>query len=137
MSELRLTGGAELALGRAQELCEATNTGIVAPEHLLAGALIVLAQEDAMPGIPDLEAVVGALVATLSVGEEPLEGAPMFGSSAREALSVCVRTVQQRGSDELAALDLAFGTIASGEVNPMFYDALQMSKQDLISILGA
>ena len=137
MSELRLRPDGELAFERAQELCVATNLGIVTPEHLLTGALIVLAEEQGVAGLPATEVMAKALISTQSVGETRPDSPPMFGSAARQAIATCAATVQQVGGTDLGALELALGTIASGEVNPMFYGALGRTKQELIAALGS
>ena len=97
----------------------------------------MLGEIEGMPGLPPAEAIAKALISTQSVGETPLEGPPMFGSSARQAISTCAATVRQSGGTEIGALELALGTIASGEVNPAFYEALGTTKQELITALGS
>ncbi len=132
-----MTRYGELAFERAQELCIATNLGIVTPEHLLTGALIVLAESQGDVILPSLEVMARALIAVQGVGETAPEGLPMFGSAARQAIAACAATVQQAGGTDVGALELALGTIASGEVNPMFYGALGLTKLELIAALGS
>ncbi len=136
MSEMRLSADGERSFMEAQQLCLATNVAIVAPEHVLAGALLVL-HESGHAGLPEVETVARAIVATQAVGDAALQDSPMFGSAARQAISECSRIVRQSGGSEIGALELALGTIASGEVNPMFYGALGLTKQDLIATLGS
>jgi hypothetical protein len=137
VSELQLTRDGELAFARAQELCAAMNLGIVTPEQVLTGAIIVLAEERGMTGLPATDVITRALVSTQGVGEMPPDDPPMFGSAARQAIATCAATVRQVGGSEIGALEIALGTIASGEVNPMFYGALGLTKQDLIAALGS
>ena len=138
MTELRLTQDGDLAFARAQELCVATNLGIVTPEHLLTGALIVLAEEQGVPGLPPIEAMArarhldagGRRDATRQIRRGSV---PPRAKRWNAAPPACARAEGPR----LARSEIALGTIASGEVNPMFYGGLGLTKQELIDALGA
>lgn len=136
MSELQLTEDGERAFGEAQHLCEVTNVAVVSPEHLLAAALLVLADRGA-EGLPLPEAIAQGLVVTAGTCESALTEHPTFGSGARQALSTTATAVRQMGRSEIGALELALGTIASGEVNPMFYDGVGVAKTALLAALGS
>jgi hypothetical protein len=94
VSELQLTRDGELAFARAQELCVAMNLGIVTSEHVLTGAVIVLAEERRMAGLPATDVMTRALVSAQGVGETPPDDPPMFGSAARQAITTCAATVR-------------------------------------------
>ncbi|MCZ2108111.1 MAG: hypothetical protein LC118_00825 [Dehalococcoidia bacterium] len=135
MTEVKLAADGERALAEAQNFCWRTNVGIVAPEHLLGGALLVLGA-GGLDGVPSHEAIVGALVAVQGVGDTRLDSNVMFGSAAREAITMVAQAVVQHGGTEIGALELALGTISSGEVNPMFYSSLGLTRTDLMAMLG-
>lgn len=107
---------------------------IVAPEHVLAGALLVLINAG-HAGAPPADQLQAAVLASQGTGSETLRENVMFGSAAREAIAFAARVVQQSGGTELGALEIALGTIASGEVNPMFYSTLGMERAGLVEAL--
>jgi hypothetical protein len=123
-------------LKEAENYCWRTNVAIVAPEHLLAGALLVLATAG-HPGVPSAEQLEAAVVASQGSGSEELNSNVMFGSGARMALNYVVAGVRQAGGTEVNALLMAAGTIDSGEVNPMFYSALGTTRAALLEALAA
>jgi hypothetical protein len=135
--EVALTGDAERALAEAQALCQRTNVAIVGPEHVLAGALLVLLQEGTIPGLPSREALEHAVLAAQGMSAEPLTAQVMFGSSARQAISFTAAGVRQRGDTDITAAAIAAGTIVSEEVGPMFFSSLGMSRSDLLGLFRA
>lgn len=136
MSEVTLAPDGERTLREAQNLCYHTNVAIVAPEHLLAGALTVL-NAAGITGLPGAEAIGSAMVASQGQGSEQISENVMFGSAAREAINGIAGAVREAGGTQITALILAAGTVASGEVNPMFYEALGTTKAALIAALEA
>ena len=134
MSEVELTPDGERALAEAQNFCWRSNVAIVAPEHVLGGALLVLGNAGA-PGLPTVDTIREALLAVQGVGETQLQSNVMFGSSAREAINFVARAVREAGGSDIGALELALGTIASDEVNPMFYASLGVPKTELVAAL--
>jgi len=135
VTEVKLTHDGERALAEAQNFCWRTNVGIVAPEHVLGGALLVLGAIGA-GGLPSAETIREALLAVQGVGETQLQSNVMFGSAAREAINLVAQAVVQGGGTDIGALELALGTIASDEVNPMFYASLGVAKTELVAALG-
>ena len=133
--EIRLSPDAEQALAAAQDYCYRMNVAIVAPEHLLAGALRVL-EEGGHPGAPRSEVVEAALMSSQGASDEPLTANVMFGSAAREAINFVAAGVRRSGSTEITAGHIAAGTILSGEVGPMFYAALGLSRDGLLKALA-
>jgi len=135
VTEVKLTHDGERALAEAQNFCWRTNVGIVAPEHVLGGALLVLGAAG-VEGVPSADTIREALLAVQGVGETQLQGNVMFGSAAREAINLVAQAVVQGGGTDIGALELALGTIASDEVNPMFYASLGVAKTELVAALG-
>lgn len=135
MTEVKLTQDGERALAEAQNFCWRTNVGIVAPEHVLGGALLVLGTAGAT-GLPSADTIREALLAVQGVGDTQLQSNVMFGSAAREAINLVAQAVVQGGGTDIGALELALGTIASDEVNPMFYASLGVAKTELVAALG-
>ena len=135
MAEVKLTADGERALQEAQNICLRTNVAIVAPEHVLAGALKVVGESGmaSCPGAGELEA---AVLASQGSSSEPLNTNVMFGSAARAAINFVAAGTQNAGTTEITAAILAAGTIESGEVGPMFFSALGLSKQALLARLG-
>lgn len=135
MSEqITLTADAGRALQEAENCCWRTNVGILAPEHLLAGCLKVLGMVG-LPGVPGEAAIEAAVLASQGSGEERLTQDVIFGSAARDALSYTARLVAQAGGGEIDTLTLAYGVAHSGELGPMFFTALGMSKAELVAVL--
>lgn len=133
--EVHLTADGERALEEAQRYCGRMNVAIVAPEQVLAGALLVLGQAG-YANLPPREALDAALLASQGSGREPLAAKMMFGSGAREAINFVAGDVRRSGGTEIGALALAAGTIGSGEVGPMFFGALGTTREALLSALG-
>lgn len=136
MSEqITVSEDAARALQEAENYCWHTNVGILAPEHLLAGCLKVLGMAG-LPGIPGEEAIQAAILASQGSGEAPLTRQVMFGSAARDALSHTARLVAQAGGSAIDTLTLAYGVAQSGELGPMFFSSLGMSKAELVAVLS-
>lgn len=134
MSEVTLSPDGERTLREAQNLCYRMNVAIVAPEHLLAGALSVLHAAGAqhLPAPADIER---AIEMTQGRGSTTISENVMFGSAAREAINGIAGAVRQSGETHITARALAVGTIESGEVNPMFYNSLGTTKAALLDAL--
>lgn len=98
--QITLTQDAERAFREAENLCWRTNTGIVAPEHLLAGCLRVL-NTAGFPGLPADERVEQALLMAQGMSEDALTQNVMFGSAAREAVNFTARLVREAGGGEI------------------------------------
>ena len=133
--EITLSPDGERALTEAQDFCARMNVAIVAPEHLLAGALVVLG-EGGFEGVPSPDALERALLAAQGSGSEPLTTNVMFGSAARQAINFTAGGVRRAGLAQITAASLAAGTIASGEVGPMFFDALATTREALMQALS-
>ena len=135
MAEITLTADGECALAEAQAYCQRTNVAIVAPEHLLAGAVRVLS-DAGVGGLPSPDELDAAVLASQGSSEDRLDANVMFGSAAREAINFTAAGVGQAGGTEINAALIAAGTIASGEVGPMFYAALGLTKEELLARLA-
>lgn len=135
MAEIGLTADGQRALVEAQAYCERTNVAIVAPEHLLAGALRVLVEGGAAR-LPLPDQLAAAVLASQGSSDDRLDANVMFGSAAREAVNFTAAGVGRAGGTEISAALIAAGTIASGEVGPMFYAALGLTKEELLSRLA-
>ena len=135
-AEVRLTDDGERALKEAQNFCWRHHVGIVGAEHVLAGALVV-AQQQGQKGVPTRENIEAAVVACVGAGSEALTQDVMFGSQAREVINDTARRLRESGGTDLDARTLAAGTVASGEVIPMFYSALGIPRADLLALLTA
>ena len=136
MSEIRLSPDGDRTLRESERLCHAMNVAIQAPEHLLGGALIVLAEAGAA-GIPDRETVERAVESIHGRGSEELRENVMPGPGMRQALNVTAGAVAQAGGTVVSAPIIAIGTIGSGEVNPMFFGALGTTREDLEAAVAA
>ena len=132
---LTLAPDASQALEEAQNLCQQANIAIVAPEHLLAGALLVLSGSGvaSLPGEAQLRS---AAFAAQGTSAEPLSTNVMFGSAAREAINFVAREVRRAGGTEITAAALAAGTITSNEVGPMFFSVLGLSRDALLQAMS-
>ena len=135
MAEIGLTADGERALAEAQAYCQRTNVAIVAPEHLLAGALRVLGDGGA-GGLPSPAELDAAVLASQGSSEDRLDANVMFGSAAREAINFTAAGVGRAGGTDINAALIAAGTIASGEIGPMFYAALGLTKEELLGRLA-
>jgi hypothetical protein len=135
-AEVVLTADGERALQEAQNFCWRHHVAIVAAEHVLAGALVV-AQQDGLRGLPARENIEAAVVARIGTGSEQPSENVMFGSSARDVINEAARRLRESGATQLDAPTLARGAIESGEVGPMFYNALGLTKGDLLGLLSS
>lgn len=133
MSEIRLDASGEQALHEAERLCTQMNLAIQGPEHLLSGALLVLAGSGALA--ITAEQVEGAIAAVHGYGEGAHKDRVMLGPGLRAALSLTAGAVGRAGGTVINATLIARGAIASGEVNPAFYGALGITKDDLAALL--
>ena len=134
MADLQAAPDFERALREAENFCWAANVAILAPEHLLAGALKVLAAAGAA-GLPSLEALEAALLETHGASDDELGQQVMFGSAARAALNQTAGEARQAGIAVLTAGVLARGVIASGELMPTFFAALRSTRPALLAAL--
>jgi len=132
---LSLSEDAALALREAENFCWRANVAILASEHILAGALVVLGRSGAA-GLPGEDAVTTALAAIHGTGSAPLTDNVMWGSNARDALNRALGDLVEAGTTLVDARALALGLIASGEVNPAFYGAAGTTKQAVVAALG-
>ncbi|MCC6386862.1 MAG: hypothetical protein IT302_05720 [Dehalococcoidia bacterium] len=135
MADLQPAPDFERALREAENFCWAANVAILAPEHLLAGALKVLAAAGAT-GLPSLEMLEAALLETHGASDDQLGQQVMFGSAARAAINQTAAEARQAGVTVLTAGVLARGVIASGELMPTFYAALGTTRPALLSALA-
>ena len=132
--ELSLTHDGNRALREAENICQRADVQILAAEHLLAGAMLAATAE--CPGIPALATLEAAAAAIHGQGMEPSESNVMWGSSAREALNATVGQLREKGVTMVTARLIALGVIASGEVNPEFYEVLGMTRKELLVVLS-
>lgn len=133
-AELRLTDDGERALREAARLCWRMNVAIESPEHLLAGALLVLGDAGTV-GLPDRAQIEEALLLVHGAGAEPLRDQVLPGPAARAALTFAAARVREAGGAELDARALAVGVIDSGEVNPLFYAGLGTDREQLRALV--
>lgn len=133
--EVRLTEDGERALKEAQNFCWRHHVAIVAAEHVLAGALVI-AQQHGLRGLPTRENLEAAVVQAIGSGSEALTDNVMFGSQAREVINNTAGRLRTAGGTELTAAGLALGAIASGEVNPAFYRALGLTRDELKDLIA-
>ena len=132
--EIVLTEDGTRALREAENFCWRHHVAIVAAEHILAGALVV-AREQGVGGLPTRENIEGAVVACVGAGSDQFTDNVMFGSAARAVISETARRLGEAGGTEITAIVLARGAMESGEVGPMFYNALGATKVDLLAAL--
>ncbi|MFN8506448.1 MAG: hypothetical protein U0547_02630 [Dehalococcoidia bacterium] len=135
MADLQPAPDFERALREAENFCWAANIAIVTPEHLLAGALKVLAAAGTS-GLPSLETLEAALLETHGASDDELGQPVMFGSAARAAINQTAAEARQGGVTVLSAAVLARGVIASGELMPTFYTALGTTRPALVAALA-
>lgn len=131
---MKLTEDGERTLREAEGLCWSMDVAIQQAEHLLGGALIVLSAAG-LESVPDKAAVERAVEAIHGRGSEKLNEKVMPGPGMRQALNMTAGAVAQAGGTQINALTIAMGTVVSGEVNPMFYMSLGMSREDLETAL--
>ena len=132
--EVHLSEEGGRVLGEAEQFCRQSHLSILAPEHLLGAALLVLGETHA--GLPTPEEVASAFLATQGMGSEPTDGKVMFGSAARDAINMVAGDVRRAGRQAIDARAIAVGVIQSGEVNPMFFSTLGWSKDRLLGGIG-
>ncbi|MDW8047589.1 MAG: hypothetical protein RMK15_09965 [Chloroflexota bacterium] len=133
--EVRLTAEGQRALREAEQLCWRMNVAIEAPEHLLAGALLVLGESGTV-GLPDRTRIEEALLLVHGAGAERLREQVMPSPGARAALNHAVRRLREAGGTDFGARELALGVIESGEVNPLFYRGLGISRDELARLIA-
>lgn len=133
--QLGLTDDGARALQEAQNFCWRANIAIVAAEHVLAGALLVLSQSGASQ-LPAKEALEAALAGAQGLGEPGMANQVMFGSAARDAINTTAGGVRAAGGTQIDARLLAAGVIESGEVNPMFFSALGRTKAEILASIA-
>jgi hypothetical protein len=129
--ELQLGDDAKRALREAENFCWRDNVAILTAEHLLAGALVVLARNGGE--VPS--ALEEALRSTVGVGTVTLTDNVMFGPGARAAIQFALELAARRGQLSIGAADIAIGVIASEEVSPMFYTTLGVTADQLAARL--
>ena len=134
-TEVSLSAEAGRALQEAENFCWRSNVGIVAPEHVLAGCLVVL-NAAGVAGLPSDQRVAEAMLLAQGMSDDALTQNVMFGSAAREAISFTAALVRQAGGGEIDPRTLASGVIQSGEVGPMFFSSLRVTKSDLVGALA-
>lgn len=129
-----LTADAQRALAEGARLCREANLAIFTPEHLLAGALLVL-RASGLEGLPEPAAVVSALELIHGIGEDIPPDDVTFGPGARSVLDAVAMETVQAGRDSIGAPELASGVVLSGETTPMFLTAMGTSRAELLSAL--
>ena len=130
MAEVRLSADGERALAEGEHLAAALNVAIEGVEFLLAGALSVL-REEGRPHLPDPHTLEHALRAVHGEGSTPLSDRVMPAPTLRQALNMTAGALRREGGTTIDALIIARGMIASGEVNPAFYEALGVGSGEL------
>lgn len=131
MTELSLSADAERALREAENFCWRANVAIIAAEHLVAGALLVLGRAG-NAAVPGEGALRDALLAVHGAGADALTDNVMWGSSAREALNTTAAAAGDSGATLIDAAAIAAGVLHSGELSPMFCAALNTTRQALL-----
>lgn len=134
MAEIGLDESGMRALRETENFCWHANVAIIAPEHLLAGALLVLGN-GGVDGLPSREQLEQGLTAIQGVGSETLTDTVKWGSGARAALNAMAGAVRQAGGDTIDARLIAIGSIATDEVNPMFYGAVGTTREALLRVI--
>ena len=134
LAEIKLSADGERALAEGERLATGLNIAIEAVEFLLVGALNVL-RETGWPNLPTGEALEGALRSVHVEGSTDLTDRVMPGPSLRQALNMTAGAVRREGGTTIDALIIAHGMIASGEINPAFYQAFGTSQDELATLL--
>ncbi len=129
-----LTPDARQAMAAGVELCRRANLAIFTPEHLLGGALAVLAGTG-RPGLPSLEAIEPALAMVHGSSDEAPPDEVSFAPGTRVVLESLAAAIVRVGRDSMGAHDLALGVIASGEVVPMFFSAMGVTRDELLAAI--
>ncbi len=130
MAEIRLSADGELALAEGERMAADLNVAIESVEFLLAGALSVL-REEGRSGLPEPHALENALRAVHGEGSTPLSDRVMPAPNLRQALNMTAGALRAEGGTTIDALVIARGMIASGEVNPAFWEDLGVSGEEL------
>ncbi|MCE7926984.1 MAG: hypothetical protein DYG91_00570 [Chloroflexi bacterium CFX7] len=130
-----LTPDARQAIEAGVQLCHRARLAIFTPEHLLAGALAVLGEGGA-PGLPSPGTIEATLEMVHGTSDDPPADEVSFSPGARTVLDSLAVVLTRVGRDSLGARDLALGTIVSGEVTPMFFSALDTTKERLLAALA-
>ncbi len=135
MAEVTLSADGQQALTEGERLAVSLNISIESVEFLLAGALSVL-NEGGRDDLPERQALQDALRAVHGEGSTPLTDRVMAAPNLREALNMTAGEVRRAGGTVIDAATIARGMIASGEVNPAFYEALGTTGRELAGLLG-
>ncbi len=135
MAEIKFSADGERALAEGERLAVQLNVAIEGVEFLLAGALSVL-REEGRAGLPKPHALEHALRAVHGEGSTPLSDRVMPAPNLRQALNATAGALRREGGLTIDALVIARGMIASGEVNPAFWEALGVSGEGLAGRLG-
>lgn len=130
-----MTDDAQRALRLAENLCHRANLAIGTPEHLLAAALAVVAN-DGEHELPPAERLIAATLTVHAASDTPPRNQFMWGSAARAALSATARTLADAPDGRMTARVLALGILASGEINPGFYEAVGVTRAEIEEGLG-
>ncbi len=134
MADLQSSEDFQRALREAENYCWAANVAIIAPEHLLAGALKVLAAAG-VPGLPSPATLDAALLELQGSSDDELSQQVMFGSAARAAINQTAGEARRAGREILTAATLARGVIESGELMPNAFAAFGTTRTALLATL--
>ena len=135
MAEMKLSADGERALAEGERLAGRLNVAIESVEFLLAGALTVL-RESGWAKLPEPHALETALRAVHGEGSTPLSDRVMPAPNLRQALNLTAGAVHRGGGATIDAHVIAQGMVASGEVNPAFYEALGLTRDELAARLA-
>lgn len=130
MAEVRLSADGERALAEGERMASSLNVAIEGVEFLLAGALSVL-REEGRAGLPAPHVLENALREVHGEGSTPLSDRVMPAPNLRQALNMTAGALRREGGTTIDALVIARGMVASGEVNPAFYEALGVGSEEL------
>ena len=135
MSRVGLDDDARLALFAGERFCRDANVAILVPEHLLAGALLVLHHRGVagLPGAGELESALALVVGT---GADVPADEVSLGPAVQAVLASVAGAAAEAGRDTLSARDLAVAVILAGEAVPMFYGAMGTTRDGLLAALG-
>jgi hypothetical protein len=136
MAGVELNREGERALREAEAFCWRWNVGIMGPEFLLAGALVVLANRG-QAGLPSKEALDRGLTATWGAGAEALKVNVKWGSGAIAAMNRLAGTLRLAGATDLGPRELALGIMEAAELRPGFYEAIGTTRDELAAGLGS
>jgi len=118
------------------EMTTMVNSAVLQDAHAAVRmeALLVLS-EGGDHAVPDRAALEGALALAQGAGSAAISEQVMFGSAAREAINDTAGIVRKAGGTTVTSRQLAIGAIVSGNVSPMFYSSLGVSKDELRTAL--